>query len=138
MAEDVEELQRLQKQVRATIKERSSLEQGLANPDALRSATARAYRDRDAVTNPLLEEAREKVAADIEEFHKHWRHVDTIARNVERVADLLDEAPAYVLSHRDAIAEGLPAGRERRAQVARGLIAAGLHSILPEEVHVDG
>ena len=34
MAEDVEELQRLQKQVRATIKERSSLEQGLANPDA--------------------------------------------------------------------------------------------------------
>ena len=42
MAEDVEELQRLQKQVRATIKERSSLEQGLANPDALRSATARA------------------------------------------------------------------------------------------------
>ena len=86
MAEDVEELQRLQKQVRATIKERSSLEQGLANPDALRSATARAYRDRDAVTNPLLEEAREKVAADIEEFHKHWRHVDTIARNVEEGA----------------------------------------------------
>ena len=77
------------------------------------------------------------MAADIEEFHKHWRHVDTIARNVERVADLLDEAPAYVLSHRDAIAEGCPRCGTARAGRA-GLIAAGLYSILPEEVHVDG
>ena len=86
MAEDLEELQRLRQQVRATVKERTDLEQRLANPDALRSATARAYRDRDAVTNPLLEEARANVAADIAEFHDHWRHLDQIARNVERIA----------------------------------------------------
>lgn len=39
MAEDAEELQRLLKQVRATIKERTDLEQRFANPQALRSAT---------------------------------------------------------------------------------------------------
>lgn len=133
MAEDVEELQRLQKQVRATVKERTDLEQRFANPDALRSATARAYRDRDAVTNPLLEEARVNVAADIAAFHEHWRHVDKIARNAERVEDLLEGAPAHVLGHRDAIVAGLPAVRERRARIARDLTAVGLQSIVPEE-----
>ncbi|CAN3132130.1 hypothetical protein ACNUDN_29880 [Mycobacterium sp. smrl_JER01] len=138
MAEGGEELQQLQKQVRVTIKERTDLEQRLANPDALRSATAQALRDRDAVTNPLLEEAREKVSADIAEFHERWRHIDTIARSVERVAELLDEAPAHVLAHRDAIVEGLPAIRARRFEVARDLTTAGLHSILPEEGVADG
>jgi hypothetical protein len=138
MAEDVEELQRLQKQVRATVKERTDLEQRFANPDALRSATARAYRDRDAVTNPLLEEARANVAADIAAFHGHWRHVDKIARNVERIGDLLDGAPTHIVGHGDALVAGLPAVRELRAQVARDLTAAGLHSILPEEGAGDG
>lgn len=138
MAEDVEELRRLQEQVRDTIKERRALEQRLANPDALRSATARAYRDRDAVTNPLLEEARANVAADIAVFHEHWRHSDQIARNVERVADLLDGAPAHVLGHYEAIVDGLPAAQERRDQVSRDVAAAGLESIVPEEVPGDG
>lgn len=44
------ELQRLQHEIRAAIKERSDLEQRLANPDALRAATARGHRDRDAAT----------------------------------------------------------------------------------------
>jgi hypothetical protein len=66
MADVEAELQRLEREVMATVKARTELEERLANPDALRSATARAYRDRDAVTSPLLEEAREKVAgADI-------------------------------------------------------------------------
>jgi hypothetical protein len=41
------------------------LEQRFANPSALRSTTARAFRDRDAVTSPALEETRAKVAGDI-------------------------------------------------------------------------
>jgi hypothetical protein len=104
----------------------------------LRSATARALRDRDAVTSPLLEEAREKVAGDIEDFHDKWRRVDKIARSVERVEDLLVDAPAHVLVHRDAIVAALPQVRERRARVARDLAGAGLAGIVPEEGSVDG
>jgi hypothetical protein len=137
MVDDVEELQRLRKQVRATIKTRTDLEQRLANPDALRSATARAYRDRDAVTSPLLEEAREKVAADITAFHEEWRHIDKIARNVDRVNDLLVDAPSHILGHRDAIAAALPTARDTRAHVADGLKQAGLEGLVPEEGHGD-
>ncbi|MDO2396088.1 hypothetical protein QRB38_20140 [Mycobacterium avium subsp. hominissuis] len=138
MADDEAELARLQREVRATIKARTDLESGLANPEALRSAIARAYRDRDAVTSPLLEEAREKVAADIEEFHKQWRHVDKIARSVERLNDLLVDAPAHVLGHRDAVVAALPGVREQRTRVSREIAAAGLASILPEEDTTDG
>lgn len=139
MADDEAELARLQREVRATIKARTDLENGLANPEALRSAIARAYRDRDAVTSPLLEEAREKVASDIEEFHTQWRHVDKIARNVDRINDLLVDAPAHVLGHRDAIVAALPQVREQRARVSREIAAAGLASILPEEdTHGEG
>jgi RNA-splicing ligase RtcB len=138
MADDEAELQRLQRLVRATITARVDLESRLANPEALRSATARALRDRDAVTSPLLEEAREKVAGDIEDFHDKWRRVDKIARSVERVEDLLVDAPAHVLVHRDAIVAALPQVRERRARVARDLAGAGLAGIVPEEGSVDG
>lgn len=138
MAEDAEELQRLRREVRATVKARTDLEARLANPDALRSATSRANRDRDAVTSPLLEEAREKVASDIAEFHDKWRDVDKVARNVDRVNDLLVDAPAHVLGHRDAIVAALPAVREHRARVARDIAAAGLQAILPEVGAVDG
>lgn len=138
MAEDAEELARLEKAVRATIKERMDLEQGFANPAALRSATARAYRDRDAVTSPALEEARTKVAGDIAAFHQEWRGVDRIAGNVERLEDLLDEAPAPIREHRDAIVAELPEVRQLRARIAEDLKRAGLENILPEEGICDG
>ncbi len=138
MADDEAELARLQREVRATIKARTDLEARLASPEALRSATARANRDRDAVTSPLLEEAREKVAGDIDDFHDKWRHVDKIARSVERVEDLLVDAPAHVIGHRDAIVAALPQVRERRARVARDLADAGLAGIVPEEGSGDG
>lgn len=138
MPDDAEELQRLQTEVRATIKARTDLEQRLANPQALRSATARAYRDRDAVTNPLLEEARGNVAADIAAFHEEWRHVDKIARSVDRVYDLLADAPVHVQGHRDAIVAALPAVRDHRTRVAEDLRAAGLESVVPEEAPGNG
>lgn len=138
MSDDADELQSLHREVRATIKARIDLEQHLANPQALRSATARAYRDRDAVTNPLLEEARERVAADIAAFHAEWRHVDKIARSVDRVYDLLVDAPAHVQGHRDAIVAALPAVRDRRTRVADDLRTAGLYSVVPEEAPGNG
>jgi hypothetical protein len=138
MAEDVDELQRLEKAVRATIKERMDLEQGFANPSALRSATARALRDRDAVTSPALEEARGKVAGDIAVFRDEWRQADRTARNVERLDGVLETAPAHIREHRDAIIAELPAARQARARIAAGLGTAGLASILPEAGLADG
>jgi hypothetical protein len=121
MAEDVEELRRLEREVRATVKARTDLEQRFANPEALRLATARAYRDRDAVTSPLLEAARDKVAADIAAFHDEWRQADLIARNMERLAGVLEEAPGHIGEHRDAIIDELPEAygpRERQHQTS--------------------
>ena len=138
MAEDVEELRRLEGEVRATVKARTDLEQRFANPEALRSATARAYRDRDAVTSPLLEEASGKVAADIAAFHEEWRQPDQIARNIERLDAVLDEAPAHIREHRDAIVDELPEAYRGRARIAERLRPAGLESILPEERAGDG
>lgn len=138
MAEDAEELQRLLKQVRATVKERTDLEHRFANPQALRSATARAYRDRDAVTSPLLEEAREKVTADVAALQKEWRHPDQVARNMERLGAVLDEAPAHIREHAGAIADELPEAYRGRARVTERLKSAGLESLLPEEGAGDG
>jgi hypothetical protein len=135
VAEDVEELRRLEREVRATVKARNDLEQRFANPEALRSATARAYRDRDAVTSPLLEEARSKVAADIAALQKEWRHPDQVARNVERLGPVLDEAPR---EHRAAIVGELPEAFRGRSRVAERLRSAGLESLLPEEGAGDG
>ncbi|OBK38613.1 hypothetical protein A5658_03585 [Mycobacterium sp. 1245111.1] len=132
-AGDAAELQRLQHEIRAAIKERSDIEQRLANPDALRAATARAHRDRDAVTNPLLDEARGKVSADIAALNEAWRHVDTVTRSIDRLNDLIEHAPAHIRRHRDAIAESLPNVRQARAKIAERLRAAGLESLLPEE-----
>jgi hypothetical protein len=137
MANDDDELQRLEREVRATARARIDLEDRLADPGALRSATARAYRDRDAVTNPLLEEARAKVAADIAALTEQWREVDTVSRNAERLDDLLDEAPDHIRGHRDAIMAALPAAREARARVGRDLAEAGLQSLLPQEGWAD-
>ena len=133
LAGDAAELQRLQHEIRAAIKLRSDLEQRLANPDALRTATARARRDRDAVTNPLLDEARDKVAADIAAWNEAWQHVDIVARNVDRLSDLVEHAPVHIRRHRDAIVELLPTVRQDRARIADGLRATGLEGLLPEE-----
>ncbi|MEB3023008.1 MULTISPECIES: hypothetical protein [Mycolicibacter] len=138
MTQDAAVLRDLERQVRDTIAERANLERGLAHPDALRSATARAYRDRDAVTSPLLEEARLKAADDIAEFHKRWRELDKIARNTARLKELLECAPPHVQEHRDAIVAELPAAREQRARIGHDVKAAGLESLLPEGYGGDG
>lgn len=135
---DAQTLRDLQQRVRDTIKQRTDIERQLANPDTLRSAAARAYRDRDAVTSPLLEEARDKVAADITELHKQWRDIDRTARDTDRIQDFLDEAPDHIKAHRDAIEAALPTARETRARIGRDLTAAGLQTILPEEASTDG
>lgn len=133
MPDDIETLRNIEQQVRDTIKQRTDIERQLANPDALRSAAARAYRDRDAVTSPLLEEARDNVANDIAELHKQWRGIDRTARDTDRIEILFDEAPDHIKAHRDAIIAALPAARETRARIGRDLAAAGLQTILPEE-----
>lgn len=133
MANDAEELRELERRVRATIKMRMGLEQQLANPGALRSATAQALRDRDAVTSPLLEEARAKVTADIAAFHEEWHSIDKYARTVERLSVVMDEAPTHILKHRDALVDGLPEARRARARIGERLRTAGLASLLPEE-----
>lgn len=139
MADDTAELHRLQQQVRATIKERIDLDQRYTNPDALRAATARALRDRDAVTSPKLEEARDKVNADLAALHKEWHHADQIARNIERLDPALGEgAPAPIRQHRDAIIAELPAARSARARIADRIAQAGLAGILPEEGSTSG
>ncbi|EHB48867.1 hypothetical protein MycrhDRAFT_5708 [Mycolicibacterium rhodesiae JS60] len=89
------ELAQLQEQVRATVRERQDIERQLANPDALRSATARAQRDRDAVTSPLLEEARGKIADDIADFLKEWRHMDKVGHTAQRLAPVIESAPDF-------------------------------------------
>lgn len=133
IAGDTQTLRDLEQRVRDTIKQRTDIERQLANPDTLRSAAARAYRDRDAVTSPLLEEARDKVAADIAELHKQWRDIDRTARDIDRIHDLLDDAPDHITAHRDAIKAALPAARETRSRVGKDIAAAGLQTILPEE-----
>ncbi|MFV1501322.1 hypothetical protein [Mycobacterium kansasii] len=139
MVDAIEELRRLEAEVRATVKARIDVEQRFANPEALQSATARAYRDRDAVTSLLLEEVRSKVAADIAAFHEEWCRPDQIARNIERFDVLLDEAPAHIREHRDAIVDDeLPEVYRARARIAERLRSAGLASILPEERAGDG
>lgn len=126
------ELERLKRQVRATIHERMDIERGLSNPAALRTATARAYRDRDAVTSPLLEEARGQIESDVREFHAQWRSVDRIPRGVERLAQFLEDAPESVRAHRDGIAAELPGVRKRRAEIGEQLAQSGLRAILPD------
>jgi hypothetical protein len=127
------ELAQLQEQVRTTVRERQDLERQLANPNALRSATARAERDRDAVTSPLLEEARGKIAADIADFLKEWRHVDKVGRTAERLAPVIETAPDGVREHHAAIGAELPAVRRRRAQIAEKVRSADLAAILPDD-----
>jgi chromosome segregation ATPase len=134
MAPDPElELAQLQERVRAAVSERQDIERQLANPDALRSATARAHRDRDAVTSPLLEEARDKITADIADFLKEWRHVEKVARTAERLLPVIESAPEVVREHHAAIDAALPAVRRRRAQIAETMRSAGLASILPDD-----
>lgn len=126
------ELDRLQQQVRAIIRERMDIERALANPSALRSAADRAYRDRDAVTSPLLEQARVQIESDVREFHAQWRSIDKVDRNISRLAQFLEEAPQSIREHRDGIAAELPVVRERRALVGDNLAKAGLYAILPD------
>lgn len=133
-----DELQRLKQEVRAAISERLDLDQQLANLAALRSATARAYRDRDAVTSPVLEEARSKIAAELTAFHDEWRQVDRIAWSVLRLDEFLKEAPAHIREHRDAIAAQMPAARQARARIAETMKNADLASILPDQGLTDG
>lgn len=135
---DTSELNRLQQQIRATIKERMDIERHLANPDALRAATARAYRDRDAVTNPRLDEERTKITEDIGAFHDQWNAIDFIADKTQRLAPFLDDAPDSVRAHRDAILTELPSVRNARAAIANRLAAAGLANVLPEAEPTDG
>ncbi|WP_016894200.1 hypothetical protein [Mycobacteroides abscessus] len=126
------ELERLEQKVRAVTRERMDIERGLSNPAALRSATARAYRDRDAVTSPLLEEARDQIQADVREFHSKWRAIDRIYRDISRLAQFLDEAPQSIRSHRDGIVAELPEVRVRRSQIGSKLASEGLVAILPD------
>lgn len=134
MAPDPEvELAQLQEQVRATVRARQDIERQLANPDALRSATARAQCDRDAVTSPLLEEARGKIAADIADFLKEWRRMDKIGHTAQRLAPVIESAPDGVREHHAAIGAELPAVRSRRAQIAEKVRSADLASILPDD-----
>lgn len=133
-----EALQDLERQVRDTIRARVDIERQMANPDALRSAAALAYRDRDAVTSPLLEDAREKVAGDIAQLHEQWRGIDRAAHDIDRIQDLLDEAPDHIKAHRDAMEAALPTARQTRTEVGRLLADAGLHTILPEDAYGDG
>jgi hypothetical protein len=127
-----EDPKQLEAQVRAAVKARQDLERQLADPAALRSATARAYRDRDAVTNPRLEEARAKIADDRDAFDKEWQHIDTVTRNIGRLAEVLDAAPQPIQQHRDAIAAKTPAVHHARAQIAETLTTAGLAGIIPD------
>lgn len=136
--DSTETLRDLERQVRDTIRARVDIERQMANPDALRSAAARAYRDRDAVTSPLLEEARQKVAGDIAELHKQWRDIDRVDHDIDRIQDLLVEAPDHIQAHRDAIAAAIPTARHTRTDVGETLAAAGLHTIVPEGALGDG
>lgn len=133
MSDGVEKLRLLERQVRATVKARMDREHGLANPAALRNATAQAYRDRDAVTSPMLEEARAQVSADVAAFHEQWHYIDKKARNLDRLGPILHEAPSHVLGHRDALVAAIPEARRVRARIEDAVRAAGLDGILPDE-----
>lgn len=126
------ELDRLERQVRAMTRERMDIERGLSNPAALRSATARAYRDRDAVTSPLLEEARAQIESDVHEFHAQWRLVDRIPRGMERLAAFLADAPEAIRAHHDGIAAELPGALTCRGEIGDTLARSGLHAVLPD------
>jgi hypothetical protein len=57
---------------------------------------------------------------------------------VERLDGLLEEAPAPIRKHRDAVAAELPEVRQVRARIAEDLKRFGLESILPEDGIGDG
>lgn len=128
-----EELARLQQQTRDTVRERLKIESQLANPAALRAATARAYRDRDAVTNPELEEGRQQIAAVTKQLQSRWHDIDRRARDIERVARFLDSAPTHIEEHNEAFLAQMPAVLQGRAQIAARLEQAKLSAILPTE-----
>jgi hypothetical protein len=128
-----EELARLQQQTRDAVRERLKIESQLANPAALRAATARAYRDRDAVTNPELEERRQQIAAVTKELQSRWHGIDRRARDMERVAKFLDSAPKHIEEHNEAFLAQMPAVLQGRAQIAARLEQAKLSAILPTE-----
>ena len=133
-----QELRRLEGELRAVIKTRMDLERGLANPDALRAATSRAHRDRDAVTSPLLEEARQGIVDAIGSFHEAWRHVDKCVRQMERFADVIAEAPPQVQECRDEVLAAAPQVREARAQIGARVSAAKLIGVVPGNENNDG
>lgn len=128
-----DELRDLRQQIRAAQRERLDLEAHLGSPEALRSATARALRDRDAVTSPALEEARTTMAADIAELQSQWCSVDKTAHVAERFAGVIDEAPLAVRDHHSAIAVELPEVRRQRDRIAAELLATGLIGVVPED-----
>lgn len=129
----VEELHRLEAELRTVVKARMDLERGLANPDALRPAIGRAYRDRDAVTSPQLEEAREGIIEVIAEFHAAWREVNKAAREIERYEVFISEAPKRIQEARDEVLAAVPGVRAARTQIGRRVAAAGLIGVIPEE-----
>ncbi|MFL0177129.1 hypothetical protein [Mycobacterium sp. SMC-13] len=133
-----QELRRLEAELRAVTKTRMDLERGLANPDALRAAASRAHRDRDAVTSPLLEEARQGIVEAIGSFHETWRHVDKCVRQMERFADVIGEAPPRVQECRDEVMAVAPQVREARARIGARVSAAGLIGVVPGDEVVDG
>jgi len=133
-----QELRRLEGELRAVTKTRMDLERGLANPDALRAATSRAHRDRDAVTSPLLEEARQGIVEAIGSFHEAWRNVDKCVRQMERFADVIAEAPPRVQECRDEVMAAAPQVREARAQIGARVSAAGLIGVVPGDEGDDG
>ncbi|WP_236739718.1 hypothetical protein [Mycobacteroides abscessus] len=133
-----DELHALRQQIRAAQRERLDIESHLGNPDALRSATARALRDRDAVTSPALEEARTKIARDIAALRSQWHRVDRARHIAERFARIIEEAPEAVRDHYHAIGAELPEVRRIRARIATELRLAGLGTVVSEGQSTDG
>lgn len=131
--ESTEELARLQQQTRDTVRERLKIEAQLANPAGLRAATTRAYRDRDAVTNPELEERRQQIASVTKQLQSCWHDIDRWARDIERVARFLDSAPTHIGEHNEAFLAEMPAVLQGRAKIAARLEQVKLHGILPTE-----
>lgn len=136
--ETTDDLHALRQQIRAAQRERLDIESHLGNPDALRSATARALRDRDAVTSPALEEARTKISGDISAFQSQWQLVDRAQRITQRFARVIQEAPEAVRDHYHALGTELPEVRRIRERIATQLRHAGLETVVPEGQSTDG
>lgn len=132
---DVAELARLEARVKELVRERLDIEASVGNPDALKVATDRAWRDRDAVTSPALEAARAAVADDLDRFYDEWHYVTKSERTFARFSKFLESAPKHIRDHVAGAAVDAAEIRRLRERIARTLGATGLELGLTDTAH---